>query len=78
MATITEQDTFLELTRCQVTTTQTLRLRNEVGSTAVVGLVPYNVTLDASARTNNWFRVTFLGTQGWISSNYVREDGICQ
>ena len=75
---ITEQDTFLELTTCQVTTTQTLRLRNGVGSSAVVGLVPYNVTLDSSARTNNWFRVTFLGTQGWISANYVLEDGICQ
>ena len=77
VSTITEQDTLLELSSCRVTATQTLRLRDEVGSTAVLGLVPYNVTLAASARTSNWFKVDFLGTEGWISASYVRTAGIC-
>ena len=77
VATITEQDTFLELTSCKVTSEQTLRLRSEVGSEAIVGLVPFNVTLAADARTANWFRVDFLGTVGWISASYVTGDGVC-
>ena len=77
VATITEQDTYLELTNCRVTTTQTLRLREHVGGTRVLGLVPYNVELGATARTNHWFRVTFLGTEGWISARYVKAEGIC-
>lgn len=76
-APITEQDTHLELTNCQITTTQTLRRRTDIGGVDVVGLVPYSVTLDATARTNNWFRVTFEGKEGWISAAYVQEDGIC-
>ena len=78
VATITEQDTYLELTNCKVTTTQTLRLRDDVGSASVLGLVPYNVTLATDARTSNWFRIDFLGTVGWLSANYVIADGICE
>lgn len=77
VATITEQDTYLELTNCRVTTTQTLRLRDDVGGTGVLRLVPYNVELGATARTNNWFKVTFLGTEGWISARYAKANGIC-
>ena len=78
VATITEKDTYLELSSCQVTTTQTLRLRDDVGSTTVLGLVPYNITLLADARTENWFFVNFIGSKGWISASYVRTDGICE
>ena len=78
VATITEQDTYLELSDCKVRTTQTLRLRADVGGKAVLGLAPYNVTLAADARTSNWFRVDFLGTEGWISAGYVETDGICE
>ena len=77
IATITEQDTYLELSSCQVTTTQSLRLREVFGGTRVHGLVPYNITLPANARTENWFNVTFLGVDGWISASYVRTNGIC-
>ena len=75
---ITELGTYLELSSCSVATTQVLRLRDEVGSSAVLGLVPYNVTLATEARTNNWFKVTFLGMEGWISASYVHTNGICQ
>ena len=78
VAPITEQDTFLELSSCRVTTTQTLKLRDDVGSSAVLGLAPYDVTLAASARTSSWFKVDFLGTEGWISASYVRTDGTCE
>ena len=78
VAAVIERDTFVELSSCRVTTTQTLRLRDEIGSATVLRLVPYNVTLDTYSRTNNWFNVTFLDSQGWISASYVRTDGICE
>ena len=78
VATIAEQDTYLELTNCRVTTTQTLRLREDMGGTRVLGLVPYNVALGATARTDHWFRVTFLGMEGWISARYITAEGICR
>ena len=78
VSTITEQDTYLELSSCQVTTTHTVRLRADVGSTAILSLVPFNVTLDALARTNKWFKVSFLDTEGWISASFARTSGICQ
>ena len=78
VAALIERDTFVELSNCQVTTTQTVRLRDDVGSATALGLVPYNVTLDTYSRTNNWFNVTFLGTEGWISARYARADGICE
>ena len=78
VAAVIERDTFVELSSCQVTTTQTVRLRDEVGSSTALRLVPYNVTLDTFSRTDNWFNVTFLGTEGWISARYARADGICE
>ena len=78
VAAVIERDTFVELSSCRVTTTQTLRLRDEVGSSTALGLVPYNVTLDTFSRTANWFNVNFLGRDGWISANYVRTEGVCQ
>ena len=78
VAAVIERDTFVELTSCRVTTTQTVRLREDVGSARVLRLVPYNVTLDSYSRTSNWFNVAFLGTEGWISARYTRASGICE
>ena len=78
IATVIERDTFVELTSCRVTTTQTVRLREDVGSSTALRLVPYNITLDTFSRTSNWFNVTFLGTEGWISARYARAVGICE
>ena len=74
----TEEDTLILLSDCLVTTTQTLRLRDGAGGAVVLGLVPYYVTLQADSRTENWFSVNFLGTDGWISAKYVESDGICE
>ena len=78
VATATELDSLILLTNCRVTTAQILRLREEVGSESIIGLVPYKVELTASARTANWFQVSFLGNDGWISAQYVRPEGICE
>ena len=73
----TEVETLINLSTCVVSTTQTLRLRDDPGGGISLGLVPYYVTLQATARTTNWFNVNFLGTEGWISANYVQTEGIC-
>lgn len=74
---IEEMDTYAELTSCQVATTRTLRLRHEPGSSLVLGLVPYGLTLNANARTENWFNVSFVDSEGWISAVFVQTDGVC-
>ena len=78
VAVLSEAESLLRLTTCQITTRQTLRLRDAVAGTTTLGLVPYNVTLQAIARTPNWFNVSFLGAEGWISALYVDTDGICE
>ena len=72
-----EHDTYLYLSSCRVTATQTLRLRDDVAGQTILGLVPYNITLSATARTENWFKVPYLGMEGWISAAYVDTDGVC-
>lgn len=37
-----------------------------------------NATLKAIARTPNWFNVSFLGAEGWISALFVDRPGICE
>jgi uncharacterized protein YgiM (DUF1202 family) len=43
----------------------------------VLDIVPEGVTLQATARTRRWFRVTYNGKQGWISAFYVSIVGDC-
>ena len=78
VAVLSEAESLLRLNSCQVTTRQILRLRDAVAGTSTLGFVPYNVTLQAIARTPNWFNVSFLGSEGWISALYVDTDGICE
>ena len=74
----TEVESQINLSTCVVTTTETLRLRDNPGGGISLGLVPYYVSLQATARTTNWFNVNFLGTEGWISASYVQTEGICE
>ena len=74
----TEVESLINLSTCVVTTTETLRLRDDPGGGISLGLVPYYVSLQATARTTNWFHVNFLGTEGWISASYVQTEGICE
>ncbi len=78
VATATEFDSLILLTDCRVTTAQILRLREEVGGERIIVLVPYNIELTASAWMANWFAVSFLGHDVWISAQKVRTGGISE
>ena len=72
------EDSSIPLTDCVVTTANVLRLRDEAGGQEVMALVPFRVTLPARARTASWFFVDFMGTDGWISAEYVQTEGVCE
>ncbi|WP_162909333.1 Calx-beta domain-containing protein [Aggregatilinea lenta] len=66
------------LTGCMVTTRYILNLREQPGETsAVIRMLPYNVTLTAFERMDNWFYVDYEGLRGWVSANYVTPQGTC-
>ena len=60
-----------------MTTTHVLNLRDGPGGD-VIGGVPQNATLTASARTPRWFEVEYESTSGWISADYVEKVGDCE
>ncbi len=64
------------LSSCMVRTKFILNLRSSPGG-AVIGAVPYDVTLTAMARTADWFKVDYLGTSGWVSNGYLEAKGNC-
>ena len=65
-----------DLGSCMVRTMFILNLRSSPGG-AVIGAVPYDVTLTAMARTADWFKVDYLGTAGWVSNGYLEAKGNC-
>ena len=68
-----------QLTSCMVTTTHILNFRSEPGiGDNVLQLLPYQVSLTAESRTDDWFLVDYHGAKGWISADYVSLDGACQ
>ena len=64
------------LSECSVTTTHVLNMRDGPYGT-IIGGVPENVTLTAVARTPGWFNVDNDGGSGWISADYVTQQGSC-
>ena len=65
-----------QLSNCMVTTTATLNFREGPGG-GVIGAVPYNATLTAIERTDDWIQVDLHGVKGWISADYVTTSGTC-
>ena len=65
------------LANCQVTTTDPARIYAARAGDDAVGLVPYGVTLSATERAGDRFKVSFLGTDGWISSVGLQSQGSC-
>ena len=65
-----------DLSGCMVTLTEILNFRDGPGG-GIMGILPSGVTLTALERTSEWFHVDYHGTQGWISANYVIENGTC-
>ena len=76
VAPLTEESS-IPLTECQVTATDVVHLRNAAGGEVVLSLIPYNVSLDAKARTAGWYNVVYLGMDGWISADFVSTQGNC-
>ena len=75
-----EPDTspVVNLAGCGIVTNYILRFRDGPGGQSIDAmLVPYNTWLNAHARTDHWFQVTYLGTMGWISADYVTMTGAC-
>ncbi|HML23379.1 MAG TPA: Calx-beta domain-containing protein [Aggregatilinea sp.] len=66
------------LSGCMVATRRILNLRTlpDTGS-AVLTLVPYNVSLTATQRQGDWFNVDYLGTPGWLNAAYLTLQGTC-
>ncbi len=64
------------LSNCMVRTKYMLNLRAGPGG-AVIGAVPYDVTLTAFSRTADWFEVDYLGARGWVSNGYLEANGDC-
>ncbi len=76
------------LQRCLVTTPKTIiyfratpggqRLQFvDPWGAEISGWLPENVTLTALARTSDWFKVDYYGTQGWVSAGHVTTQGSC-
>lgn len=69
---------FETLSGCRVTTTATVRLREEpTTSSAVVSRLPYDTNYQATARVDGWIQVIYLDGQGWVSDRYVNESAGC-
>jgi len=64
------------LSGCMVRTQNALNLRAGPGG-AIIGAVPYNVTLTAFSRTADWFEVDWYGTRGWLKNGYLVGIGAC-
>jgi hypothetical protein len=66
------------LAGCMVTTNHILNLREQPDDgSAVIRILPYNVTLTAFERTDGWFYVDYEGLRGWVSAGYVAPQGAC-
>ena len=66
----------IRLSNCEVTTLVTLRHRNGPAG-GIIGVAPAQTTLEASARTDSWFKVTLDGRDGWIAAWLTDAEGDC-
>lgn len=73
-----DRDASIPMTDCMLTTLSVLRLRDEADGRQVRALIPFRATLPAKARTASWFRVDFMGQDGWISAGHVQTEGVCE
>jgi CSLREA domain-containing protein len=67
------------LSDCRVTTLNApLNLRAEPSTdAAVLHVLPYDLTLTATAYVPGWYQVIYLDGQGWVSARYLRTAGSC-
>jgi len=68
----------VELDNCEVITQDILNLRTAPGlNSNVIDLVPFDLTLTATARSGDWIRVIYLDGQGWLNEGYLFTRGNC-
>jgi hypothetical protein len=69
----------ISLSNCRVTTTHMVNIRPvpSVDGNEPLDIVPFDLTLDATARTGDFFRVIYLDFQGWIHRDYLTTRGSC-
>lgn len=67
------------LSDCQITTTYMVNIRDlpNLTNSEVIDMVPYDLTLQATERTSDWFRVVYLDFQGWINIDFLNTTGSC-
>lgn len=71
--------TITPLSDCMVTTLDMVNLRDQPGvGSAVVRMIPYNVTLTAFERSGDWFYVDYVGSRGWVNARFVSPQGTCR
>ncbi len=66
------------LENCQVTTTQVSRLYTSPAGDVIISLIPYNAALTATERQSDWYKVSFLESEGWVSAVHVSTLGQCE
>jgi len=65
------------LSNCVVRPTAPLNFRATPGG-GVIGLIPEDARLSASARSDGWLQVRHGDSEGWISADFVNAEGACQ
>ena len=51
-----------------------LNIRSGPGTSfKVLGKVPKGAIVSSGEETNNWFKINYNGTEGWVNSNYLTE-----
>ena len=60
------------LSGCRITTTAMVRLREQPNtSSGIITRLPYEINLQATAKTDDWVQVIWQTQQGWVSERYV-------
>lgn len=66
------------LTGCRVTTTALVRMRAEpTTDSEILARLPYQFSLQATARVPGWIQVIYQDGQGWVSDAYLTESAGC-
>ena len=69
--------TIWTLQGCLITTIEWLNHRATPGGPEILAVVPNDYTLSATARSEDWFQVTYNGRVGWVSADWVTTQGAC-
>jgi hypothetical protein len=81
-ATISQTDTVAQMADCTVVTRSRANLRDDASfGDNVVLVIGYDTAsptlLTALERRGDWYRVDYLGTQGWLNASVVMTQGPC-